>query len=148
MIDALARVPRNARRPGSVAGLVAGDAGEFDRGTVEKPGDEREGSAHGSTVRRSVDSHTSLLCSSRETGSWLIPSSRATDVFSEEPEDSRENRPGSPGNCRVLQRIFAARTALAPPRLLPCIDAGKLPDGRRFDPVQHFLSLPLKRRSG
>ena len=48
----------------------------------------------------------------------------------------------------IPQRIFAARPALAPPRLLPCIDAGKLPDGRRVDPVQHFLFLPLKRRLG
>ena len=31
-----------------------------------------------STVRRNVDSNTSLRCSSRETASWLMPSSRAT----------------------------------------------------------------------
>ena len=46
MIDALARVPRNVRRAGSVAGLVAGDAGEFHRGTIGRPDDEREGYAH------------------------------------------------------------------------------------------------------
>ena len=61
----------------------------------------------------------------------------------------------SPGNpaipqriAPIPQRIFAAKPALAPPRLLPCVDARKPPVIHGFDPVCSDLSLPLKRRSG
>ena len=39
-------VLKEDRGAGSIAGLVAGDAGEFDRRMIGKPGDEREAAAH------------------------------------------------------------------------------------------------------
>ena len=46
MFGGLGKVPLAPAEPLSIAGLVSSDAGEFDRGTVGKHGDEREGPAH------------------------------------------------------------------------------------------------------